>query len=197
MVMAIDLAGVPEFLEEMMDDPAFQEQFQQGFTQGSEGEGGQEGLDEIMAELDDMQFGFTDTDVDVAGNRIHGLEFTIEHPEGVVEAVLSSELPIVPLAYAEVTSLEDNETHFVEVRDYGFSGAENLLPGEPAQTLPAMMFLQGMQQQMGGMGTKRMKKKGKKALKGKDVHHVDRNPKINNARNLKIQSKKKNRGNNK
>ena len=150
--MAIDLAGVPEFLEGMMDDPAFQEQFQQGFAQGFESEGGQEGLDEIMSELDVMQFGFSDTDVEVAGNRIHGMEFTIEHPEGVAEAVLSSELPLIPLAYAEITSLDDNETHFVEVVGYGFSGAENLLPGEPAQTLPAMMFLQGMEQQMGGMG---------------------------------------------
>jgi|TARA_A100001391_G_scaffold200348_2_gene184746 hypothetical protein len=32
---------------------------------------------------------------------------------------------------------------------------------------------------------------------GKDVHHKDRNPKNNSRSNLKIQSKKKNRGNNK
>lgn len=42
-----------------------------------------------------------------------------------------------------------------------------------------------------------IKKNGKKALAGKDVHHADRNPRNNSARNLKIQSKKKNRGNNK
>ncbi len=42
-----------------------------------------------------------------------------------------------------------------------------------------------------------VKKKGKKALKGKDVHHADRNPKNNSSRNLRIQSKNKNRGNNK
>jgi len=42
-----------------------------------------------------------------------------------------------------------------------------------------------------------IKKKGKSALNGKDVHHADRNPTNNNSKNLKIQSKKKNRGNNK
>jgi hypothetical protein len=42
-----------------------------------------------------------------------------------------------------------------------------------------------------------IKKKGKSALNGKDVHHADRNPTNNSSKNLKIQSKKKNRGNNK
>lgn len=149
-IMAIDLIGVPEFLQEMMDDPAFKDQFQQGFAQGFDAEGGQEGLDEIMAELDNMQFDMNETSVDVAGNTVSGMEFSITHPEGEIEAFISSELPLVPLAYAEVTG--DGETHFIEVRGYGFSGAENLLPGEPAQTIPAMMFLQGMQQQMGAMG---------------------------------------------
>ncbi len=152
MVMAIDLAGVPEFLEEMMDDPAFTEQFQEGFSQGFDADGGQDNLDEIMAELDDMQFGMNTTDIDVAGSSIQGMEFTIEHPKGEAEVVISSELPLIPLAFAEVVSFDEGESHFIEVRGYGFSGAENLLPGEAAQTIPAMMFLQGMQQQMGGMG---------------------------------------------
>ncbi len=150
MIMAIDLVGVPEFLEEMMDDPAFREQFEQGFAQGFNAEGGPEGLNDIMAELDNLQFGMTETSVDVAGNRVQGIEFTIVHPEGEAEAIISSELPLVPLAYARVSA--EGETHFVEVRGYGFSGAENLLPGEPAQTIQAMMFLQGMQSQMGAMG---------------------------------------------
>ena len=42
-----------------------------------------------------------------------------------------------------------------------------------------------------------IKKHGKKKLKGKDVDHKDRNPKNNSASNLRIQSKKKNRGRNK
>ena len=151
MVMAVDLAGVPEWLEEMMGDPAFQENFQQGFTQGFNAEGGQEGLDTIMEELDNMNFNFEMTEVDVAGSTVSGMEFSISHPEGSMEAVISSELPILPLAYAEVTG--DGETHYVNVRGFGFDGAENLLPGEPAQTIQAMMMLQGMQQQMGsGMG---------------------------------------------
>ena len=150
MIMAIDLIGVPEFLEEVMEDPAFAEQFEQGFEQGFNADGGQEGLDEIMAELDNLQFDMTETTVDVAGSSIEGIEFSIVHPEGQAEAVISSELPLIPLAYASATG--DGETHFIEVRGYGFSGAQNLLPGEPAQTLQAMMFLEGMMSQMGNMG---------------------------------------------
>jgi hypothetical protein len=150
MVMAIDMAGVPEWLEGMMQDPTFQQQFQQGFTQGFNSEGGQEGLDTIMAELDNMDFSFDETRMDVAGNELECYEFDITHPEGQVKAVLSSELPILPLAYAEASG--DGETHYVEVRGYGMSGAQDLLPGAPAQTIQAMMFLQSMEQQMGAMG---------------------------------------------
>jgi hypothetical protein len=42
-----------------------------------------------------------------------------------------------------------------------------------------------------------IKKKGKKALAGKDVDHKDRNPRNNSSSNLRIQSKKTNRGRNK
>lgn len=42
-----------------------------------------------------------------------------------------------------------------------------------------------------------IKKKGKAALRGKDVDHKDRNPKNNSMSNLRIQSKKKNRSRNK
>ncbi len=150
MVMAVDLAGVADWLEDMMRDPSFQEQFQQGFAQGFNAEGGQEGLDTIMSELDNIDFTFQETDVDVAGDRMSGLEFGIAHPEGRVSVILTSELPILPLAYAEISG--DGENHYVEVRGYGFSGAQNLLPGAPAQTIQAMMFLQGMEQQMGAMG---------------------------------------------
>ncbi|MEN8209790.1 MAG: hypothetical protein ABFR50_11135 [Candidatus Fermentibacteria bacterium] len=150
MVMAIDLIGVPEFLEEVLEDPAFQEQFKQGFQQGFNADGGQEGLDEIMSELDNMQFSMTETTMDVAGSSIDGVEFSIVHPEGRAEAVVSSELPLVPLAYAQATG--DGETHFIEVEGFGFSGAEDLLPGAPAQTIQAMMFLEGMMSQMGDMG---------------------------------------------
>jgi len=150
MVMAIDLVGVPEWLEGMIQDPAFQEQFQQGFVQGFNAEGGQQGLNTIMEELDSIDFDFRETDAEVAGNRIEGMEMSMVHPEGTISVMLSSELPIIPLAYAEVSDAGEN--HFVEVRGYGFSGAENLLPGPPAQTIQAMMFLQGMEQQMGSMG---------------------------------------------
>jgi len=46
---------------------------------------------------------------------------------------------------------------------------------------------------------RRLMIKSKRARKGdgKDVHHKDRNPRNNSRKNLRIQSKKKNRGNNK
>lgn len=42
-----------------------------------------------------------------------------------------------------------------------------------------------------------IKKRGKSSVKGKDVDHKDRNPNNNSVSNLRIQSKKKNRGRNK
>ena len=42
-----------------------------------------------------------------------------------------------------------------------------------------------------------VKKHGKAKLAGKDIDHKDRNPKNNSSSNLRIKSKKTNRGNNK
>jgi len=42
-----------------------------------------------------------------------------------------------------------------------------------------------------------VKKHGASKLAGKDIDHKDRNPKNNSTSNLRIQSKKTNRGNNK
>ena len=42
-----------------------------------------------------------------------------------------------------------------------------------------------------------VKKHGKAKLAGKDIDHKDRNPKNNSSSNLRIQSKKTNRGRNK
>ncbi|WP_444939571.1 HNH endonuclease [Microbulbifer sp. JMSA002] len=42
-----------------------------------------------------------------------------------------------------------------------------------------------------------IKLKGKKAVQGKDVDHKDRNPANRSPSNLRIQSKKENRGRNK
>lgn len=42
-----------------------------------------------------------------------------------------------------------------------------------------------------------IKKRGAAALRGKDVDHIDRNPRNNRMSNLRIQSKRKNRSRNK
>lgn len=42
-----------------------------------------------------------------------------------------------------------------------------------------------------------IKRHGKAALRGKDVDHKDRNPRNNSSSNLRIQSRKANRGRNK
>ena len=42
-----------------------------------------------------------------------------------------------------------------------------------------------------------VKKHGASKLEGKDIDHKDRNPRNNSTRNLRIQSKKENRGRNK
>jgi hypothetical protein len=44
---------------------------------------------------------------------------------------------------------------------------------------------------------KMSKKVGKSALRGKDVHHKDGNPKNNSRKNLRVSSVRKNRSNNK
>jgi hypothetical protein len=89
-IMAIDLAGVPEFLEQQMADPAFQENFRQGFAQGFDSEQGQEGLNEVMDKLDEMEFAFNETTVEAGGSSVDGIEFSINHPDMQITAVISN-----------------------------------------------------------------------------------------------------------
>ncbi|MBD3370791.1 hypothetical protein GF402_10575 [Candidatus Fermentibacteria bacterium] len=141
-ILALDLSGVPDALEEMMEDPAFSQSFEQGFQSGMvEGEAD---IDEIMAELDRIDFGWDPTEVDVQGTSVSGYEFTMIHPDGGVEVVISDELPVIPLAHAKFTDTQSGEEHVLEVRGFGFDGVEDKLPGEAVQTMDAAMFLQMM-----------------------------------------------------
>lgn len=139
-ILALDLSGVPDALETMMEDPNFSQSFEQGFESGMAQ--GEADMDEILAEIDRIDFGWDPTEMDVQGTAVHGYEFSMIHPEGGIEVVISDELPVIPLAYAKVTETESGEEHFLEVRGFGFDGVENKLPGEPVQTMDAAMFLQ-------------------------------------------------------
>lgn len=141
-ILALDLSGVPDALETMMEDPNFSQSFEQGFQSGmAEGEAD---IDEIMAELDRIDFGWDPAEVDVQGTSVAGYQFSMVHPDGGVEVVISDELPVMPLAHAKVTDNQSGEEHVLEVRGFGFDGVEDKLPGEAVQTMDAAMFLQMM-----------------------------------------------------
>ena len=152
-ILALDLSGVPEALAPFMEDSAMQEQLQAGMGPGQAAD-----MEEVMAALEDMSFEAGETEVEVAGQMLPGNRFYISHPEGEAEIIFSAELPILPLAYARVMNVEDGEEHYIEVRGFGTDGVEDLLPGEPMQTMDAAMFIQmaasqaGQMQQQGGAG---------------------------------------------
>lgn len=145
-ILALDLSGVPEALAPFMEDESFQEQFQAGMAQGDAPD-----MEEVMAELDRMSFEMGEAQVEVAGETLDGTRFYIGHPEGEAEVIFSSDLPILPLAYARVKSNEDGEEHYIEVRGFGSDGVEDLLPGEAMQTMDAAMFIQMAASQAGQM----------------------------------------------
>ncbi|MFO7949592.1 MAG: hypothetical protein R6U36_04400 [Candidatus Fermentibacteraceae bacterium] len=152
-ILALDLSGVPEALAPFMEDSAMQEQLQAGM-----GPEQAEDMEEVMAKLEEMSFEAGETEVEIAGEMLPGNRFFISHPDGEAEIVFSAELPILPLAYARMMSVEDGEEHHIEVRGFGTDGVEDMLPGEPVQTMDAAMFIQmaasqgGQMQQQGGAG---------------------------------------------
>ncbi len=152
-ILALDLSGVPDALAPFMEDSAMQEQLQAGMGPGQAAD-----MEEVMAALDEMSFEAGETEVEVSGQMLAANSFFISHPEGEAEVIFSSELPILPLAYARVENVEDGEEHYIEVRAFGTDGVEDMLPGEPVQTMDAAMFIQmaasqsGQMQQQGGAG---------------------------------------------
>ncbi len=149
-VMAIDLTGVADFVEEQMEIPEMMAAMEQEVqkTDGAE-------MDSILAELDNLQIdvGVSEFFVESTRETMDGYTIAVEHPEWSITINLSNEIPIIPFASAKIVSSE--ETVWVEVMDYGFEGAVNQLPETPEQTILAMMFLQGMAQQFGQGSTER------------------------------------------
>jgi hypothetical protein len=144
-IMLLDMAGVPELVEQMLaDNPDILNQNMQiGPEQTAE-------MEEFMAELE--QASFTAEEVEIDG--LSCTRFIAIHEEkGTIEAVISSELPIIPLMEARVTPNDPEEDGgVIMVTGYGFEGAENLMTGEPDQIIPVAMMLQGMASQFENSG---------------------------------------------
>ncbi len=144
-LMLLDMAGVPEMVEQMLaENPDL-------LGQGMQMNPGQEEeMSEFLAELEQAQF--TAEEVEVDG--LQCMRFTATHDEeGTLEAVVSPELPIVPLMEARVIPMDPaEEGGAIMVTGYGYEGAENLMTGEPDQVIPVAMMLQGMASQFENQG---------------------------------------------
>ena len=144
-LMLLDMAGVPEMVEQMLaDNPDL-------LGQGMQMNPGQdEEMQEFLAELEQAEF--TAEEIDMDG--LACMKFTATHPdEGTLEAVVSTELPIIPLMEARaIPNDPEEEGGAVMVTGYGYEGAENLMTGEPDQVIPVAMMLQGMASQFQNTG---------------------------------------------
>lgn len=144
-LMLLDMAGVPELVEQMIaDNPDL-------FDQGMQMNPGQdEEMQEFLAELEQAEFASEETEM----NGLSCMRFTATHPEeGTLEAVISPELPIIPLMEARAVPNDPaEEGGVVMVTGYGYEGAENLMTGEPDQVIPVSMMLQGMASQFQNAG---------------------------------------------
>ncbi|MCD4707264.1 MAG: hypothetical protein K8S62_05955 [Candidatus Sabulitectum sp.] len=139
-LMLLDMAGVPELVEQMIaDNPEMLEQNMELPTDDPE-------FEEFMTKLEGAEFSVEEIEVD----GMNCMQFTASHhEEGSMVAVISSELPIVPLMEATVTPNDpEEEGGTVFVTGFGFDGAENLMTGEPDQVIPLAMMLQGFASQM-------------------------------------------------
>jgi len=140
-LMLIDMTGVPELVEQMLtENPDMIEQNME-FDPSEDPE-----YQEFIAELEDAEFSMEEVEVD----GLNCYQYTATHPEkGSIVAVISTELPIVPIMEASVLPNDPAEDGGrVYVTGFGFDGAENLMTAEPDQTIPLAMMLQGFASQM-------------------------------------------------
>lgn len=154
---AYDVSGVAEVIQPLVENPEMLGSMagMSGFDMGAAG-GGAPGMDteEILAVLDDLDIEAGPVDRTVGGTSLDAIGWSVEYaPENVsFEVVFSNDLPILPLAYARV--VDGDEEHWIEVRDFGFDGAVDKLPGEPVQTIDVAQMLEGFVQ-MAGSGAMR------------------------------------------
>lgn len=144
-LMLLDMAGVPEMVEQMLaENPDL-------LGQGMQMDPGQdENMQEFLAQLEQAEFTAEELEMD----GLVCMKFTATHPdEGTIEAVVSPELPIIPVLKASVTPNDPEEDGgVVMVTGYGYEGAQNLMTGEPDQVIPVAMMLQGMASQFQSAG---------------------------------------------
>jgi len=141
-VMGYDLSGLPAVLQPVLSDSLLLQNMQAGMSMDTEG------LDSIRTVLDEIEYEVAPGQAEIGGTAVAGTLISMTHPKFEVEVMLSSDLPILPLAYARVVSIEENETHLIEARAFGDSGAENLMPGTPAQVTDVAPMVQMMIAQM-------------------------------------------------
>lgn len=139
-LMLLDMAGVPELVEQMIADNP--EMFSQNmdFNPSEDPE-----FQEFMTELENAEFGVEEVTID----GVNCMQFTASNPEkGTIQIAISDELPIIPLMEARVTPNDPAEDGgVVMVTGFGFEGAENLMTQTPDQVIPVAMMLQGMASQ--------------------------------------------------
>jgi len=144
-LMLLDMAGVPELVEQMLaENPDLLGQGMQMDT------GDEEEMQEFLAQLEQAEF--TAEEIEMEG--LACMKFTATHPdEGTLEAVISTELPILPLMEARaIPNDPEEEGGVVMVTGFGYEGALNLMTGEPDQVIPVAMMLQGMASQFQSAG---------------------------------------------
>ena len=159
-LMGYDISGVAEVLQPVMENP---EMFgsmagMSGLDMGAGGGSPQSfDADEILATLDDLEMGAGPVQWTVGGQSVNAIHWEMEYlPENtLIEVVISNELPILPLAYARV--VDEGEEHWLEARDFGWSGAVDELPGDPVQVIDVAQMLEGFVQMaesgaLSGMG---------------------------------------------
>ena len=140
-LMLLDMAGVPELVEQMIAENPEMIEENMDFNPSEDPE-----FQEFMTELESAEF--STENVEVEG--LDCVQYTMSHPDkGTIVAVISSELPIIPLMDASVLPNDpEEEGGRVYVVGFGFEGAENLMTQAPDQTIPLAMMLQGMASQM-------------------------------------------------
>jgi hypothetical protein len=132
----------------VLSDTAFMSQLTSGMNVQMQ----TSGSDSLQALLDEFEFAVADGQASIGESNVTGRVITMTHPKGVMEILLSDDLPILPVAYVRITETESAETRSVEVSGFGMQGAENKLPGAAVQTMDMAPMVQMMIQQAQAQG---------------------------------------------